>query len=260
MPARVKVITARLFPHGPVDVVRQVLLFAVAYYAYRLTRGWIDDGQGAAVAFENARHLINIEQSTHLFFERDVQSFTGGWELASDAASLLYMNAQVGVTLAALVFIYLFHNERFYFVRNMFMVSMALALAGYTLFPTAPPRFFFAEYGFQDTVSQLSGIGHDDSVNALFNPYAAVPSMHCCFAIFVGFTLARSCKHRAVRIAWALWPLVMTWVVVSTANHWIADALLGAATAGISFGAAVWLARVRPAAWSFSPVEARATA
>jgi hypothetical protein len=158
------------------------------------------------------------------------------------------------------VFIYLFHNERFYFVRNMFMVSMGIALLGYTLFPTAPPRFFFPEYGFEDTVAQLSGIGHDAPVNALFNPYAAVPSMHCCFAIFVGFTLARSCKHRAARIAWTLWPLLMTWVVVTTANHWIADAFLGAGTAAISYGAAVWMARVRPAAWSFSRVEARATA
>src|SRR3954463_7891438 len=118
MPARVKVITTRLFPHGPVDVVRQVLLFAVAYYAYRITRGWIDDGQGAAVAFENARHLINLEQSTHLFVERNVQMWTDGWHSATAFASLVYMNAQVGVTLGALVFIYLFHNERFYFVRN----------------------------------------------------------------------------------------------------------------------------------------------
>jgi hypothetical protein len=260
MPARVRTVTARLFPHGPVDVLRQVLLFATAYYAYRLTRGWIDDGQGAAIAFENARHLINFEQSTHLFFERDVQAWTGGWNAATDFASLVYMNAQTTVTLSALVFIYLFHNERFYFVRNMFMVSMGIALVGYTLFPTAPPRFFFPEYGFQDTVAQLAGIDHQASVNALFNPYAAVPSMHCCFAIFVGFTLARSCKHRAARIAWALWPLLMTWVVVTTANHWIADAFLGAGTAAISYGAAVWMARVRPAAWSFSRVEARATA
>jgi hypothetical protein len=49
-------------------------------------------------------------------------------------------------------------------------------------------------------------------------------------------------------------------VVVTTANHWIADALLGAMTAGVSYGAAVWMARARPAAWSFSRVPARATA
>ena len=94
MPARVRSITTRLFPHGPLDALRQVLLFAIAYYAYRITRGWIDDGQGAAIAFENARHLINIEQSTHLFFERDVQSFTSGWEFARDVAAVIYMNAR----------------------------------------------------------------------------------------------------------------------------------------------------------------------
>lgn len=260
MPVRVRAIGTRLFPHGPVDVLRQVLLFAVSYYAYRLTRGWIDDGQGAAVAFENARHLINIEQSTHLFIERDVQTFTGGWEVARDVAAAIYMNAQTTITVAALIYVYLFRNEHFYFVRNMFMVSMGIALVGYIVYPTAPPRFFFPEYGFEDTVAQLSGIGHDAGVNALFNPYAAVPSMHVCFSIFVGLMLSRGAKHRYARIAWRLWPLVMTWVVVSTANHWILDAFLGAVTAGLSYAAAVWLARVRPAAWSVSRVPARATA
>src|SRR5881275_2958992 len=103
MLARIRIVTARLFPHGPVDVLRQVLLFALAYYAYRLTRGWIDDGQGAAIAFENARHLINLEQSTHLFIERDVQSFTGGWDFARDIAAVIYLNAQTTITLSALV-------------------------------------------------------------------------------------------------------------------------------------------------------------
>ena len=42
--------------------------------------------------------------------------------------------------------------------------------------------------------------------------------------------------------------------------HALTDAVLGAATAAISYGVAVWLARVRPAAWSFSRVPARATA
>ena len=60
----------------------------------------------------------------------------------------------------------------------MFMVAMGIALVGYTLYPTAPPRFF-PEWGFVDTVADFTGVKHDSStVNALFNPYAAVPSMH----------------------------------------------------------------------------------
>jgi hypothetical protein len=40
---------------------------------------------------------------------------------------------------------------------------------------------------------------------------------------------------------------------VVTANHWLADAFLGAITAAVAASAALWLARVRPAAWAFAP-------
>jgi hypothetical protein len=63
---------------------------------------------------------------------------------------------------------------------------------------------------------------------------------------------------RPARIFWAIYPLLMLWVVVSTGNHWMLDAVLGAATAGLSFYAARWLAWARPQAWAFSHVEANA--
>jgi hypothetical protein len=44
---------------------------------------------------------------------------------------------------------------------------------------------------------------------------------------------------------------------VATANHFIFDALLGAATAGVSAYGAAWLARTRPAVWRFAGVGAR---
>jgi hypothetical protein len=248
----------RVFPHGPFDVIRQVLLFASAYYAYRLTRGAIDDPQGAATAFQHARHLISIEQATGLFVEPTIQTWSGGWSFATDLASWIYINAQTTICLSALIYIYLFHNERFYFVRNMFIVAMAIALVGYIVYPTAPPRFF-PELGFQDTVSNFTGVDHNDvKVNALFNPYAAVPSMHCCNALLIGWSLSQMVKWRPARTFWALYPLIMLWVVVATGNHWVLDAVLGAATAALSFYAARWLARKRPEAWAFSPVKAPA--
>ena len=159
------------------------------------------------------------------------------------------------MTLGALVFLYLFHNKSFYFVRNMFMVAMGIALVGYTVFPTAPPRFF-PEWGFLDSVSDFTGVSHDSVVaNALFNPYAAVPSMHVCFALMIGVPLARLSKHRVTRIAWGLYPLLVTFVIVATGNHFLADAILGAVTAGLSAWAASWLARARPTAWAFSTAQ-----
>ena len=59
----------------------------------------------------------------------------GATSVVGDAASWIYLNAQVTVTLAALIYLYLRHNRSFYFVRNMFMVAWAIALIGYARVP-----------------------------------------------------------------------------------------------------------------------------
>ena len=252
---RVRALQARLLPHGWFDLVRQVLLFFIAYNGYRLVRGMADDPGVTAAAFDHARSLIGIERGLHLFIEPSVNGWASG-NLIGDIASWLYINAQTSVTLGCLAFLYLFHNRSFYFVRNMFMVAMGIALVGYTVFPTAPPRFF-PEWGFNDTVSNFTHVGHDDvTVNALFNPYAAVPSMHVCFALMIGLPLSRLVKNRFGRAFWTIYPLLVVFVIVATGNHFLSDAALGAVTAGVSAYAALWLARARPAAWAFS----RATA
>jgi hypothetical protein len=261
MVARLRLLQARVLPQGWLDVLRQVLLFGLAYLAYRLARGMVEGRAGAA--FQHARDLISIERTLHLFVEPSVQAWTSGSHLAMGGASWLYVNAQTSVTLAALVYLYLRHNRSFYFVRNMFMIAMLIALVGYTVFPTAPPRFM-PEWGFIDSVSDFTGVhvSHASaSMSALLNPYAAVPSMHVAFALMIGWPLARLSRHSGVRVLWFLYPFLMTFVIVATANHFILDALLGALTAGLSAYGARWLARTRPAVWRFaagagrSPVE-----
>lgn len=260
MPARARALHARLLPHGPVDVLRQVLLFLAAYYAYGIVRGAADDPGVTAAAFEHARQLIGIERATGVFVEPAVQAWSNSVPLLNDAASWLYINAQTSITLAALAFLYLFHNPSFYFVRNMFMVAMGVALIGYVAFPTAPPRFL-PEWGFADSVSDFVGVTPESSVNALFNPYAAVPSMHIAFALMIAVPLARLVRSRWARAFWMGYPLLVLFVVVATANHFLADAVFGAATSGIAAYAAAWLARARPAAWAFSrPAGSRVAA
>jgi hypothetical protein len=66
------------------------------------------------------------------------------------------------------------------------------------------------------------------------------------------------CRARAARVLWALYPLLVFFVVVVTANHFWVDGALGWMVAGLSAAGAMQLARSRPAVWSFRPVEARA--
>ena len=255
MLARARRLEARVLPHGLVDVLRQIALFAGAYLAYRLVRGLVEGR--ATAAFQHARDLVHIERTLHVFVEPSVQAWASGSHFLMEASSWLYVNAQGPITIAALLFLYLRHNSSFYFVRNMLMVAMAIALVAYLVFPTAPPRFL-PEWGFIDTVDHLTPINVSHSsglMNAMFNPYAAVPSMHVAFALVIGWPLARLARSTVVRVLWLTYPLVMTFVIVVTANHFIADAILGALTAGISAYAARALARMRPAAWRFSSIE-----
>ncbi|HTA33330.1 MAG TPA: phosphatase PAP2 family protein [Solirubrobacteraceae bacterium] len=261
MVARARLLQARLLPHGWLDVLRQVTLFGAAYLAYRIVRGAV--AADANTAFQHALQVISLERTLHVFVEPSIQAWASGSHFLMVLSSYLYVNAQTSVTVAALVYLYLRHNRNFYFVRNMFMVAMAIALLGYIVFPTAPPRFL-PEWGFSDSVADLTGVhvSHTSAaMTALVNPYAAVPSMHVAFALMIGWPLARLVRWRVVRVLWLLYPFLMAFVIVVTANHFIIDAVLGALTAAASAYAAGWLARARPNAWRFSTVPgARLTA
>ena len=260
MVARARLLQARVLPHGWLDALRQVSLFGLAYVAYRLVRGLVEGDANAA--FAHARDLISFERTLHLFVEPSIQAWASGSHVVMVGASWLYVNAQTSVTIGALLYLYLCHNRSFYFVRNMFMIAMAIALVGYIVFPTAPPRFM-PEWGFIDSVSDFTGVHVADtsaSMHALFNPYAAVPSMHVAFALMIGWPIARLVRSRVVRVLWVLYPFLMTFVIVVTANHFLIDALLGALTAGASAYGAIWLARARPGVWRFSTVPAQLTA
>jgi membrane-associated phospholipid phosphatase len=257
--ARASALQERVLPNGWLDVLRQLALFGLAYLAYRLVRGLVEGD--ATAAFAHARDLISIELALHVFVEPSIQAWASGSRLLMDFSSWMYVNAQTTVTVTALVYLYLRHNRNFYFVRNMFMIAMFIALIGYWVFPTAPPRFM-PEWGFIDSVSNFTGVhvSHASAtMNTLFNPYAAVPSMHVAFALMIGWPLARLCRHRIVSTLWILYPFLMAFVIIVTANHFIVDAILGALTAGASAYAATWLARARPEVWRFSPAPAGAS-
>jgi membrane-associated phospholipid phosphatase len=248
---------ARVLPKGWLDLLRQIVLFCGAYWLYRLVRGLVD-GRGAE-AFDNARSVIAVERDLGLFFEPALHSWASAHTAVIDAASWMYVNSHFVVTTVALAWIYLRRNERFYFVRNMFMVAMGIALVGYMAVPTAPPRFM-PEWGFTDSVAAFTGVKADSaSADLLFNPYAAIPSMHVAFALMLGVSMARIVRRSWARALWLAYAPVVTFVVVATANHWWLDAFLGAVVAVAAAACAHGLfARARPEAWAWDVPPVRA--
>jgi PAP2 superfamily protein len=239
-------------PHRQRDVLRQLLLFGGAYLLYQLVRAAV---AGHAFSpgytpFGNATRIIGLERALRIFVEPAVQAWTGRTPWLMDAADWSYLNAHYLVTAAALAFIYLRRNESFYFVRNVLLVAMAIALVGYGVFPTAPPRLM-PEWGFTDSIQQFTGIVPEHgAAGSLVNLYAAVPSMHVCFAVIIGTAMFRLSRRRSIKLAWAAYPLWTSFVVIATGNHYLTDALLGVLTAA---GAAVLAERV-PARAKPAPV------
>jgi hypothetical protein len=246
-------------PHGWGDLVRQLVLFALAYQAYQVVRG-VADGR-AAVAFANGDTVIALERSLGTFFEAGFQrAMMDHAQWLVDFGNFMYLNSHYVVTASFLVWLYLCRNEHFYFVRNMFMIAMVLALIGYAAFPTAPPRFY-PEWGFTDTVAVFTGVEQDSkAVSLLVNPFAAVPSMHIAFSLMIavpGAALARTAPARGL---WTAYPPLVFFVVVVTANHYWFDAATGAAVACMAALGAGQLARLRPNHWAWREEPGRVVA
>jgi membrane-associated phospholipid phosphatase len=238
-------IDARILPRGWLDLLRQVALFMSAYMLYSVVRLIVHGGAYVPgyQPFGDATRIIDFERTLHVFIEPTVQEWALGKRWLMDGADWIYLNAHLFVTIGVLVYIYLRHNRSFYFLRNTFIIAMLIALVAYWLYPTAPPRLM-QEWGFTDAIQQFTGLTVEKGPSsAVLNLYAAVPSMHVCFAIMLGWPMAKLSRRRAVKVLWALYPLLITFVVIVTGNHYLTDVFLGALTAGVS---ALLAARVLP--------------
>src|SRR3954470_16501094 len=242
-------------PHGFGDAGRQLGLFVLAELSYEAVRGVSEGDAARATAQANGQSVIDLEKGLHTFFEPGLQKLFLDHRWIIDFANFMYMNSHFVVTTAILVWLYLFRNQNFYFVRNMFMVAMGLAVVGYALLPTAPPRMFD---GFTDTITQYAQVNHDSGLVKLFiNPYAAIPSMHVAFSSMIGVTGALIARHRVTKALWAAYPVLVFWVVIVTANHFWVDGAFGLLVAALAAVTALQvLARVRPAVWSWRPATA----
>jgi hypothetical protein len=259
VPRPLAAIGARL-PKGWADAGRQLGLFVMADLLYELVRG-VAEGK-ASTAFANADKVISFEQSTGTFFEPHLQALLLPEHWLIGTLNWMYLNTHFVVTTSFLVWLYLFRNDSFYFVRNMFMVAMGVALIGYTVFPCAPPRLTVG-HGFVDTIHDISNVNQDsDLLKVLVNPYAAVPSMHIAFSLMIGVPGFRLSRHWYTKAFWAAYPAIVFLVITATANHFWFDAAMGAlvaATAAIV--ADRLLAPARPHAWAWrmpEPERARA--
>jgi hypothetical protein len=215
---------------GKAEIALVVALFLVYEGGRGLVAGSFD------VASRHAHDIAQLEQQLNVFWEAGVQRASMAVPGLPNLLGLAYVSLHLGATVLFLFWLYRRHRSLFPLVRTALITATGLGLAIHIAFPTAPPRL--AGLGLEDTVTHETHINlSSDLLGSLYNPIAAVPSMHFGYALVVGSLVALLARKPLLRALGVLYAPLILLVIVATGNHFIMDAVAGAA---VVFAA--WLA------------------
>ena len=214
---------------------------AVALYGlYEFVRGF--GGENWAAARLHTADIVAVERSLGVFWEQSIQTASSSVPGLPRVLGVLYLALHFVGTIIFLVWVHRRRPEAFGVVRTTLVVATGLAVVGYLAYPAAPPRL--AGLGFTDTVTKSAGVNlSSDLLGALYNPLAAVPSLHFGYSLLVGAGLAVLARRRWVKVLGGLYPVAMLYIIVATGNHFFVDALLGGAVVVAGWSVARALAR-----------------
>lgn len=211
-------------------------LIAVLYIAYSASRLLANDD--FAAASQRAIDILHIERLLHLNIESWLNQALAPIMQIAVPMSLWYATLHYIVTPSVLGFLFLRRREFYSRARNALVIGSAIGLVTYVLLPTAPPRLMpggyyidvlaeTSSYGWWSAhASAPSGLGH------LTNELAAMPSLHVGWTVWVAWALWRHVGTIRRAVA-CLYVVGTAFVVVATGNHWVLDAIAGAAVVTI---------------------------
>jgi hypothetical protein len=240
---------ARILPPWPLSRLprwwAEVVLVLVLYAAYDATRGLFH--ARLRIADQNADLIYRWERAWHLDPEQTLNQALHHLPPLAVAAAYFYVTLHFIVTPAVLVWLYRSHPEIYRRSRTWIVLATVVALLIFWRYPVTPPRLLPGA-GIRDTLADVHRwgwwSGHTAAphgLGSLVNEFAAMPSLHVGWALWSGWLIARHARRPTVRVLGALYPVLTTLVVMSTGNHYFADALAGGLLVVITGGAVVLL-------------------
>jgi hypothetical protein len=195
-------------------------------------------------ALAHGEELLGFEQSLHLAPERALDHWLAANHTLGLVVSDYYDNAHFIVTLGLLGWLWWRRADIYRPLRNTLVLVNLIGFCVFWLFPTAPPRMLG---GFIDVVDSSGAFGSSHGTGVLAShadELAAMPSLHMAWAAWCAVALWRMSPRRWVRALAILYPLVTTFAVLATGNHFLIDVLAGFATlalalAGVRLGQAL---------------------
>jgi hypothetical protein len=204
----------------------ELIAVGVFYFVYSFVRNLHHGNRGDA--FRHARDLVRFQQDIGINREQAIQAWALGSRAFIIAANYFYGSLHFIVTAGVMVYLYRRWTNDYPLWRNTLAVATALALVGFAFFPLAPPRMF-PHLGFVDTLAKDPAFWSFNSgaVNKISNQFAAMPSVHCAWALWCACALVPRLKHVWARVLAVVYPVTTVTVIVVTANHYFLDAVGG---------------------------------
>jgi hypothetical protein len=228
---------------------RELALLLGVYVLYSLGR--LVAGADVGAAMNRGAELLTFEDQFSWLSEVRLNEALQSVPVLAVAAAYWYSLLHYTVTPAVLVWLRRRHPGSYGSARTALVVATLLGLVGFWLYPTAPPRML-ADRGFVDTLAAFSNWGWwsadasaPKGLGSLTNEFAAMPSLHVGWSVWVGWYVATHSNRRLVRIAAIAYPILTTLVVVATANHYWLDAVAGAALVAAVIGVVTIVSRAK---------------
>ena len=242
---RVRSAIVALGPDGRTDSWRgflsQVILLTPPALLYFLVRDLVS-GQEAE-AFSNAASIVNFQQSLGLDWEASLQQSILDSEWVLTLVNWIYIYGHFPLVVGALFVLFRLSRRNFVVLRNAIVVSGAIGLICFAIFPVAPPRLFDPDLFF-DSLAELSSSYQVLQNPDITNQFAAVPSFHVGWNVLVAVAIWRASPSRSLKLLALVFPMLMVTAVILTANHWVIDIVAGLAVALIGIGAAILFERL----------------
>jgi hypothetical protein len=200
-------------------------------------------------AYEHALDIIRWQKSLGINHEQAIQAWALGSRTFIIAANYFYGSLHFIVTGGVMIYLYRKWTNDYPRWRNTLGIATGLALIGFAFFPLMPPRllepstlypFIHHNYGFVDTLAKDPAFWSFNSgaVSKISNQFAAMPSVHCAWALWCACALVPRVKHIWAKALAVVYPITTVTVIVVTANHFVLDAAGGFFVLGVGYMAA----------------------
>ncbi len=189
----------------------EIIAILVFYFVYSAVRN--ADALHTEQAFNHAKQLMSWQRSIGIDHERTINEWSLHFKPLVVFANYYYGSLHFIVTIGVGIFLFKKWPNDYPRWRNTIGIATLIALIGFRFWPLMPPRLLDAHefiqfhpgvhYGFTDTLAKYPTLWtfNSGAMKNISNQFAAMPSVHCCWALWCACALVPRPQARVGEVA-----------------------------------------------------------